>query len=62
MKAILNGLGFEKNSKYVRDYFFTTNMRASIYMSLVVIVLEVWMIIRMTVTIFRDNLQSNMMH
>ncbi|WP_164169560.1 bifunctional diguanylate cyclase/phosphodiesterase [Ruminococcus flavefaciens] len=31
-------------------------------MSLVVIVLEVWMIIRMTVTIFRDNLQSNMMH
>ena len=37
-------------------------MRASIYMSLVVIVLEVWMIIRMTVTIFRDNLQSNMMH
>ena len=62
MKAILNGLGFEKNSKYVLDYFFTTNMRASIYMSLVVIVLEVWMIIRMTVTIFRDNLQSNMMH
>ena len=62
MKAILNGLGFEKNSKYVSDYFFTTNMRASIYMSLVVIVLEVWMIIRMTVTIFRDNLQSNMMH
>lgn len=62
MKAILNGLGFEKNRKYVRDYFFTTNMRASIYMSLVVIVLEVWMIIRMTVTIFRDNLQSNMMH
>ncbi len=62
MKAILNGLGFEKNSKYVRDYFFTTNMRASIYMSLVVIVLEIWMIIRMTVTIFRDNLQSNIMH
>ena len=31
-------------------------------MSLVVIVLEVWMIIRMTVTIFRDNLQRNMMH
>ncbi|HNZ98757.1 bifunctional diguanylate cyclase/phosphodiesterase [Ruminococcus sp.] len=62
MRAILNGLGFEKQSKYVRDYFYITNMRASIYMSIVVIVLEVWMIIRMTVTIFRDNLQSNMMH
>jgi len=62
MRAILNGLGFEKQSKYVRDYFYTTNMRASIYMSIVVIVLEVWMIIRMTVTIFRDNLQSNMIH
>lgn len=62
MRAILNGLGFEKQSKYVRDYFYTTNMRASIYMSIVVIVLEVWMIIRMTVNIFRDNLQSNMIH
>ena len=62
MRSILNGLGFEKQSKYVRDYFFTTNMRASIYMSIVVIVLEIWMIMRMTLTIFRENLQSNMMH
>ncbi|MBR3667922.1 MAG: EAL domain-containing protein [Ruminococcus sp.] len=62
MRSILNGLGFEKQSKYVRDYFFTTNMRASIYMSIVVIVLEIWMIMRMTLTILRENLQSNMMH
>ena len=58
MKAILNGLGFEKQSKYVRDYFFSTNMRAGIYMSIVIIVLEIWMIIRLTVKIFTDNLQS----
>ena len=58
MKAIFNGLGFEKQSKYVRDYFFSTNMRAGIYMSIVIIVLEIWMIIRLTVKIFTDNLQS----
>jgi len=33
-------------------------MRASIYMSVVVIVLEIWMIIRMIRTIFEKNLQS----
>lgn len=59
MKVLLQGLGFEKQSKYVRDYFYRTNMRASIYMSMVVIVLEVWMIVRMTKTIFENNLQSN---
>ena len=59
MKVLLQGLGFEKQSKYVRDYFYRTNMRASIYMSMVVIVLEVWMLIRMTKTIFENNLQSN---
>lgn len=62
MKVLLQGLGFEKQSKYVRDYFYRTNMRASIYMSMVVIVLEVWMLIRMTKTIFENNLQSNFKH
>ncbi|MCR4796133.1 MAG: EAL domain-containing protein [Ruminococcus sp.] len=58
MKVLLQGLGFEKECKYVRDYFYRTNMRASIYMSIVVVVLEIWMIIRMTRTIFEHNLQS----
>jgi diguanylate cyclase (GGDEF)-like protein len=58
MKFLLQGLGFEKESKYVRDYFYRNNMRASIYMSMVVVVLEIWMIIRMTKTIFEHNLQS----
>jgi len=58
MKAILKWLGFENHSKYVRDYFYNANIRASIYMSIVVVVLEVWMIIRLTHTIIRDHLQS----
>ena len=62
MKLVANGLGVAKQSKYVRDYFFRANMRASIYMSVVVIVLEIWMIIRMTNTILVNHLQSNFMH
>lgn len=57
-KRILGFLGMDKQSKYVRNYFYNTNMRASIYMSLVVIVLELWMIVRMTRTIFEKHLQS----
>ncbi|MBR5682380.1 MAG: bifunctional diguanylate cyclase/phosphodiesterase [Ruminococcus sp.] len=62
MSAILKSLGFEKHSPYVRDYFDNVNMRKSIYMSSIIIVLEVWMIIRMTRTIFREHLQSNFWH
>ena len=62
MKWVADGLGFEKQSKYVNEYFFRANMRASIYMSVVVIVLEIWMIIRMTNTIFENHLQSNFKH
>ena len=62
MKALLRGLGFDKQSRYVHDYFYMTNMRASIYMSIVVIVLEIWMIIRMTIQIFQYNLQSRFAH
>ena len=62
MKWLADGLGFEKQSKYVNEYFFRANIRASIYMSVVVIVLEIWMIIRLTNTIFTHNLQSNFMH
>ena len=58
MKRIKRFLGIDKQSSYVRNYFYMTNMRASIYMSVVVIVLEIWMIIRMIRTIFEKNLQS----
>ena len=47
-KTILKWLGLDRQSQYVKEYFFMTNMRKSIYMSIIVIVLELWMIIRMT--------------
>ena len=51
-------LGLSKRSDYVNKYFYMTNMKASIYMSVVVISLELWMIIRMIRTIFEKNLQD----
>lgn len=62
MTAILKWFGFEKQSKYVKDYFYAANIRSSIYMSIVIIVLEVWMIIRLTKKIFENNLQSKFMY
>ena len=56
--TLLRWLGLNKQSDYVREYFYATNMRASIYMSVVVIVLELWMIERMTMTIITKHLQS----
>ena len=48
---LMQWLGIEKQSKYVRDYFYKYNIRSSIYMSVVVIALEVWMVIRMIRTV-----------
>lgn len=39
-------IGLSKRTPYVSKYFEETNIRASIYMSVVVIVLEIWMILR----------------
>ena len=41
-------LGLEKQSPYVREYFYASNMRANIYMSAIIIFLECWMIVRTT--------------
>ena len=38
--------GFRRNSKYVRTYLNDANVKSSIYMSFVVILLEIWMIVR----------------
>ena len=57
--TLLKWLGLDKQSPYVKNYFFHTNMRASIYMSVVVIVLELWMIVRMTRTIFVDAITGD---
>lgn len=61
-KAILRGLGLEKHSEYVNDYFYDSNMKASIYMTIVVIVLEVWMLIRTTHTLIVNDLMGQFGH
>lgn len=61
-KAVKQSLGLTPHSEYVRDHFFAANMKASIYMSIVVIVLEIWMIIRLTRTIIANHLTSELPH
>ena len=39
-------LGLKHNSQYVKDYLNEANIRSSLYMSAVIIILEAWMIIR----------------
>lgn len=40
-------LGLDESTPYVERYFENSNTRASIYMSIIVIVLEIWMIINL---------------
>ena len=44
--GIRYGLGFNKNPAYVAEYMHEANVRSAAYMSLVVIALEIWMLIR----------------
>ncbi len=50
MKKVLDKvreiLGLKHNSQYVKDYLNEANIRSSIYMSAVIVILEVWMILR----------------
>lgn len=41
-------IGLEKHSPYVKHYFEASNARASIYMSIIIIALETWMIINLS--------------
>ncbi len=38
--------GFRRNSRYVKNYLIDANVKSSIYMSFIIIVLEIWMIVR----------------
>ena len=40
--------GLEKKSDYVRKFLFESNVRAVVYMAIIVILLEIWMIERLT--------------
>ena len=46
--GFLNIFGIRKNSKYVKGYLNETNMRSAIFMSVVIFVLEIWLVIRQT--------------
>ena len=39
-------LGFKRNNKYVRNYLNDANIKSSIYMGFIIIVIEIWMIVR----------------
>lgn len=48
LEKIKDWLGLSEQDDYVKDYFYRSNMKAVIYMSVVVICLELWMILRLT--------------
>lgn len=51
-------LGFEKLSKYENDYLHDANIRSSSYMGFVVVMLELWMLIRQTYSKIVPKLQA----
>mgnify|MGYP002862079409 CR=1 FL=1 len=46
IESLMHGLGFYHDTPYVSDYQREANVRSTIYMSVVIIVLEIWMLIR----------------
>ena len=46
--GFLNIFGIRKNSKYVKNYLNEANMRSAIFMSVVIFVLEIWLVLRQT--------------
>ena len=45
-----HSLGFEKLSKYERAHLHEANMQSSAYMGFIGVLMEIWMIVRQTVT------------
>ena len=45
-KSIRDLLGFRKNTSYVKKHLNDANIKSSIYMSFIVMVIETWMILR----------------
>ena len=43
---VLDILGLRRNSKYVSKHLEDANMRSGIYMAAIIVIIEVWMIIR----------------
>ena len=56
-KWLVNGLGFYRNSPYVAAFHNEANVRAGQYMSLVIILLEIWMLLRyIRIYVFEEKL------
>ena len=59
MKKFLNSVavlfGFEKKSKYVKNYLHDQNTRSGIFMGAIIFMLEVWLIIRQTTQFFETS-------
>lgn len=53
-EKIKRWLGLDETSPYVKQYFMASNLRAGVYMSIIIIALELWMIINAITYIFED--------
>ena len=51
-------LGFRKNTKYVRTYLNDVNVKSSIYMSFIIVAIEIWMIFRQIFKYITPNWDS----
>ena len=54
LKQLKKWFGLEKQSEYVENFLFRSNINAVIYMAIVVILLEVWMIERLTKIVLKS--------
>ena len=57
--SIKKFLGIERYSKYTSDYFDRSNIRSSLYVASVVVVLELWMILSTLFFQFFGNLNRS---
>ena len=48
LRSFSHLFGFEKLSKYEKEYLHDANIRSSIYMAVIVVFLEIWMLVRQT--------------
>ena len=59
LKRLKNIFGFSHDSKYVKRYLDNANMRSGLFMSGVIVVLEIWMIIRYYVEDIIPDMANN---
>ena len=58
LSFLRNLFGFKRNSKYVRKFLNDANIRSSIYMSFIIIAIEIYMIFRQTRKYIRPSWNS----